>query len=168
MDRVSQSAVIGCLLGLALVVTACGLGDDIDVGDLDGRMVDVDLVEVAMVDERGGARFTVGLTLAGAMCVEVGSVGTLTSTCGGDDFGAAAGQFGNVLVVAGYVAEPVGAVTIVTEGKQRLPSPIAPIDGHDAVAFGMIIASRPAFVEVHVVDEAGDVVVRHFPSIQQG
>jgi hypothetical protein len=84
---------------------------------------------------------------------------------GGDDVTAVAFQTDTGIAVAGYAPASVARLTAVYDGELRRPLTLTPVPGRQTFAFGTIENARPAFVEIEVVDENGNIIKRYFPSI---
>lgn len=125
------------------------------------------VVEVAVEGARGNAHFEVGADAAGSMCVLAGDDAAGYTSCGGgSEFETVAVQTDAGIVVAGYVLPPAAGVSLIFDGGPKHPVALAPVLDRDELAFGIIVAGRPALLEVEVVDGAGDVIRNHFPTIQ--
>jgi hypothetical protein len=124
-------------------------------------------VEVAVEGTRGDAHFEVGSDGGGSMCILAGDdAASYTSCGGGSEFETVAVQTGAGIIVAGFVLPPAAGISLIFDGGPHQPVPLAPVRGRDDLAFGVIVAARPALVEVVAVDDAGEVIMSHFPTIQ--
>jgi hypothetical protein len=125
------------------------------------------VVEVAVEGARGGAHFEVGLDGAGSMCILAGDDALGYASCGGgSEFETVAVQTEAGIIVAGYVLPPATGVSLIFDGGPHRPVALAPVPDRDELAFGVIVAARPLLLEVEVVDDAGEVIRDHFPTIQ--
>lgn len=125
------------------------------------------MVEVAVEGTRGDAHFEVGSDAGGSLCIHAGDAGHTYGSCGGgSEFETVAVQTEAGIIVAGFVLPPATGVSLILDGGPHRPVALAPVPERDELAFGVITAGRPALVEVVVVDDAGEVIREHFPTIQ--
>jgi len=124
------------------------------------------IVEVVVSGSQDNARFSVGLDADGTLCAEAGSESMSQSVCGGgDDVTAVAFQTDTGVALAGYAARSVAGLTAIYDGDLRRSLTLTPVPGRQMFAFGTIETAQPAFVEIEVVDQNGDIIKRYFPSI---
>lgn len=124
------------------------------------------IVEVVVSGSQDNARFTVGLDTDGTLCAEAGSESMSQTACGGGvDVTAVAFQTDTGIALAGYAPASVARLTAVYDGDLRRPLTLTPVPGRQMFAFGTIEKLQPAFVEIEVVDQNGDIIKRYFPSI---
>jgi hypothetical protein len=125
------------------------------------------VVEVAVEGTRGDAHFEVGSDAGGSLCIVAGDdAGGYASCGGGSEFETVAVQPEAGIIVAGFVLPPATGISLIFDGGPQRPVALAPVPDRDELAFGVITAARPALVKVVVVDDAGEVLREHFPTIQ--
>lgn len=117
------------------------------------------ITTVVTSDEVDGRGAAIGVDEDGALCAIAGTTSERESRCDGAAPIAVAFLAGDHLAVAGYVPTSAVEVTLMLKGVHRGALELAPVSGHDLLAFANVsqIAASDAEIEIEVKYSNGDV-----------